>query len=409
MTVLVYETDIGVYLNNNAKLKNITFKAGAAMISIEIDKVTKLQGTNAVLAQSVADKCWPKVKAAAPELMKALKALDAETDAKKRDPAVDKAVEKFSDDLADDLIKVATSTFTGFGRDKKDYKKYKIKQGVKIAINGSMLAVSIGITAAAGWTGVGTVVGVVGMVRSAASLGQQIANLFKDANTIYLRIDANIEKLKKQLASPSVKANTAKQVGATVLNKVFAIEIESIVVTVAGVEGDFQLLSNKIKGNKVNAVALAKQIPKLLDLQSEVAALEKLEKLGTLDPAQTADLKKLRPAMKKVEEKTANVVESVYQLMATIDKVDAWTTTSLRDIVALKSKYSANAVKVASVATDCVLAVSSFAAGNWSNPAETLKDLETASKVVVTSLALTNDALGTLKDTGVSVYDAVRG
>jgi DNA repair exonuclease SbcCD ATPase subunit len=411
MSVLVYETDIGVYLNKNADLKNTpAFKAGDRLITIEIEGVNKLTGQNVLLVQKVADLCWPVVKKEAEATIKALEKADAIPDKAKREKAVKEELDAFNDAVAEKLIKVASGVFTSFAKDKKDYKVYKIKSGIKIAVNGLSLAASIALTAAAGWSGVGTVVGAVGMVRSAASLTQQIVNLSKDSQEIYKRILGNIVKLKQQLSSSSIKANTAKQVGATVLNKVFAVEIESLVVTVSAVEGDFKLMLNKVKGNKVNAVSLSKEIPKLMDqlsdLGKEIAKLEEIEK----KTGKGGDkVKKAKDAEKKLESSLDKLLDKVHNIMAGVNSLEEWTVTYHKDIAEISKKYNAKTVKVAGVATDFVLAAGSFVGGNFSDPAQTVKDLHDASKVLVTSLALTNDSLGTLKDLGTSAYDAFKG
>ena len=411
MSVLVYETDFGVYLNKNADLKNTpAFKPGDRMITIEIDGVDKLTGQNVLMAQKVADLSWPVVKKEAEATIKALEKADAITDKAKREKAVKQELDSFNDTVAEKLIKVASGVFTTFAKDKKDYKVYKIKSGIKIAVNGLSLAASIALTAAAGWSGVGTVVGAVGMVRSAASLTQQIINLSKDSQEIYKRILGNIVKLKSQLSSPSIKANTAKQVGATVLNKVFAVEIESLVVTVSAVEGDFKLMLNKVKGNKVNAVSLSKAIPKLMDelsdLGKDIAKLEEIEK----KTGKGGDkIKKLKATEEKLEKGLHDLLEKVHNIMAGVNTLEEWTVTYHRDIEALNKKFNAKTVKVAGVATDFVIAAGSFIGGNFSDPAQTVKDLHDSSKVLVTSLALTNDTLGTLKDLGTTTYDAFKG
>lgn len=411
MSVLVYETDLGVYLNKNAKLKNLpTFKAGDRLITIEIDGVNKITGQNALLVQKVADLSWPVVKKEADALIKALGTADAIADKTKRDKAFDTALDGFNDDVAVKLIKVASDVFASFAKDKKDYKVYKIKSGIKIAVNGLSLAASIALTAAAGWSGVGTVVGAVGMVRSAASLTQQIMNLSKDSLAIYQRIVVNIVKLKKQLASPNLKTNTAKQVGATVLNKVFAVEIETLVVTVGAVETDFKLMLNKVKGNKTNAVSLSKEIPKLLDQQDVITkSIADLEVIVKKTGKEEAQLKKLKVAEKKLEGELDKLLEKVHGIMATVNELEEWAVTYTKEVTELNAKFSTKAVKVASVATDFLLAAGSFVGGNFADPAQTVKDLHDASKVVVTSLALTNDSLGTIKDLGTSTYDAIKG
>lgn len=410
MAVLVYETDLGVYLNKNADLKNITFKPGESMITIEIDGVSKVQGSNMMLVQEVQDKSWPLVKKEAAALIKALEKADEIKEAPKRKKKVDEELDSFNDLVADKLITLASSVFTTFAKDKKDYKKYKIKAGIKIAVNGLGLAASITLTALAGWTGVGTVVGTVGMIRTTSSLVQQVINLTKDSDGIYKRILGNVVKLKKQLASPNVKANTAKQALSTVANKIFAVEIETIVVTVGGIETDFALLANKIKGNKVNTTSLAGAIPKFLDQQESLKKeIDDLEKLVKLTKKQESELKKLKAAQTKCEQALDKLITNIVTIREKVNEIEAWVTQYHKDIKDLKGKYNPKIVTGVGLATDFLLAAGSFVGGNFSDPAQTVKDLAGGANQLVTSLALANDSFGTVKDIGTSIYDTIKG
>ena len=411
MSVLVYETDLGHYLNQNAKLDNITFKKGESMITIEIDGVSALKGSNALLVQEVADKSWPIVKKEAAGLITTLKkSVDTISDEKKRKVALDKEIDKFNDEVAALLITTASKVFSSFAKDKKDYKIYKLKAGFKIVVNGAGLVASIALTALAGWSGAGTVVGVIGMVRTTASIAQQCVNLSKDSVDIAKRVLTNVVKLKKQLASPNLKTNTLKQTMGTVLNKVFAVEIETLVVTVDAVENDIKLLGNKVKGNKVNAVKMAGDVPKMLDKQDDInAKIKDLLELGVRTKKQQSELKKLQEAQDKSEKALDKLLTNIVTLSETVAYLEKWVVTVEKDIANLKSKYNPNVVKVAGVATDFLLAAGSFVGGNFSDPAQTVQDLHNASKVVVTSLALTNDSLSTVKDLGTTIYDNFKG
>ncbi len=411
MTVLVYETDLGHYLNQNAKFANIVFKKGDAMITIEIDGVSALKGSNALLVQKVADDSWPIVKKEAADLIKKLKKdVDTVTDDKKRKTLLDKELDKFNDEVAALLITAASKVFTSFAKDKKDYKIYKLKAGFKIAVNGAGLVASITLTALAGWSGVGTVVGAVGMVRTTASIAQQCVNLSKDSVDIAKRILTNVVKLKQQLASPNLKTNTLKQAASTVLNKVFAVEIETLVVTVDGIEADVKLLGSKVKGNKVNAVKLSTGIPEILDKQEKLNAdIKPLLELGVRTKKQQSELKKLQAKLDENEKDLDKLLTKIVTFSETVNYLEKWVVTIEKDIANMKKKYNPSVVKATGIATDLLLAAGSFVGGNFADPVQTVKDLHDTSKVVVTSLALTNDSLGTIKDLGSTIYDNFKG
>jgi uncharacterized protein Yka (UPF0111/DUF47 family) len=406
MSMDVYETDLGHYLNLNGKFKNLEFKKGTIMVTIEIENVSKLADNNAWLVQKTQDVSFPIVKKAAVDLIKDLAKLD-EKKLKADDPAVVKVITAFNIELSKKLIIAAKGVFGSFAKDDKDYTIYKIKNGFKIGIKIVALAVSVGVTAAGGWSGVGTVVGIVGMVRSAASLAQQIANLSKESLDIFKRMVGNIIKLKQQLASPNLKKNTAQQIGATVLNKVFAVEIETLFVTLDGIESDFELMSNKVKGNKVKAVTLSGNITKLLDKQEDIN--KELAKLGAQvkSTGKGKDkLAKMLETQKKVEKETDELLTKVVSLSEGMNTIEAWTGTYHKQIKELKAKFNPTAVKAAGVATDLLLAVGSFVAGDFSSPGQTIKELHETSTKLVTALGIANDGFGALQDSGTAVYSA---
>jgi hypothetical protein len=406
MPMEVYETDLGHYLNLNGKFKNLEFKKGTVMVTIEIENVSKLADNNAWLVQKTQDVSFPIVKKAAVDLIKDLAKLD--TGKVKADgPEVAKVLAAFNIDLSKKLIIAAKNVFGTFAKDDKDYTIYKVKNGFKIGIKIVTLAASVAITAVGGWTGVGTVVGIVGMVRSAASLAQQIANLSKESLEIFKRMVGNIIKLKQQLASPNLKKNTAQQVGATVLNKVFAVEIETLFVTLDGIESDFELLSNKVKGNKVKAVTLSGDITKLLDKQEDInKELAKLEAQVKSTGKGRDKLAKMLETQKKVEKETDELLTRVVSLSEGMNTIESWTGTYHKQIKELKAKYNPNVVKAAGVATDLLLAVGSFVAGDFSSPGQTIKELHETSTKLVTALGIANDGFSALQDTGTAVYSA---
>jgi hypothetical protein len=407
MPMEVYETDLGHYLNQTGKFNAIEFKKGTVMVTIEIENVSKLADNNAWLVQKTQEVSWPIVKNAAADLIKDLAKLDAKG-LKADDPAVVKTLTEFNTELAKKLIFAAKGVFGTFAKDAKDYTIYKIKNGFKIGIKIVTLAVSIGVTAAAGWTGVGTVVGVVGMVRSAASLAQQCLNLSKESMDIFKRVVGNIIKLKVQLSSPNLKKNTAQQIGVTVLNKVFAVEIETLFVTLDGIESDFALLTSKVKGNKVNAVNLSREVTKLLDKQEQLNKdiFDLAVKVRNTGKGKDK-LVKLLETQKKVEAETDKLLTKIVSLSESMNTIESWTGTYHKQVKDLKAKFNPNVVKAAGVATDLLLAVGSLVGGDFSSPGETIKDLHETSKQLVTALGLANDGFSALKDMGESVSGVI--
>lgn len=411
MGLEVMNADLGHLLNTEGKFKNIKFEKGKQMVTVELDNITKVDDKkNVVLIGIARDRCWDIVSQNGSNLAKVLKnAYDKEENETKRNKLVADAIEKFHNQIDDELINAAMKVFSSHIKDKKDYKIYKVKQGLKLVINGAGLAASITLTAVAGWSGAGTVVGAVGMVRSAAGIIQQCLNLSKESMDIYKRILTNVGKLKLQLDNPNFKTNTLKQSAGTVINKVFAVEIQSLVITVDGIESDVKLMKNKVVGNRVNAANLGPKIQALLeaqdDLIKEIKKLEKLKDDGKISKEKAKELDKLKKALEKNEKildplliNASTLMEYAVTIEGSIGKLDV-------EIKNLKSKYNPNVVKGVGLATDFLLAAGSFVGGNFSDPAKTIQDLHKASEVVKTSLSLVNDGLGTIKDIGQSLSD----
>ncbi len=405
MGVEVMHADLGHLLNTDGEFKNIKFEKGKQMVTVEIDGVASLDKKNVVLIAVARDKCWALVKSNAPSLIKALKkdkGADSQTDKTKREKMVAEAIEDFHDLIGDKMITAAMAVFTSIIKDRKDYKIYKVKQGLKLVINGAGLVASVTLTALAGWTGAGTVVGAIGMVRSAAGIVQQCVNLSKDSMDIYKRVLTNVTKLKKQLDNDNFKTNTLKESVGNVVNKVFAVEIQSLIVTVDGVESDVKLMMTKVKGNRVNAAKLGPKIQELLEAQDELISkikiLEKKKKEGTLKKESEKELDKLNISLTKNEKVLDKLLINTTTLMDSAVFLEEWVVGCNQDIANLKSKYNPNVVKGVSFATDLLLTAGSFVGGNFSDPGKTIQDLHKTSEVLLTSLSLVNDGLGTIKD-----------
>lgn len=410
MGVLVYETDVGIYLNNNAKLKD-KFKREDLMFGIELDGISKLTGTNTLLASRVQAKCWPIVQKHAVALIKKLEKNDKEADDAKREKGSANAIDKFGDALYADAVTEACKVFDTFAKDKSKYKRYKVKSGLKIAVDASIMVGAVVIMATTAVTVAGAAVGAIGVVRSVASIAQQIINLHKDADVIYKRVSANIAKLRTQLNSPSMKATkTAKQVATTVAHKVFAVEIETVFVTVKAVEGDLSLLLNKVRGCKMNQVSMAKALPSLADqqlmLERHIAKLVKEMNKRPKDALANL-IAKSEAAYEKLVEKTGSLIQSVEDLEEKIVRLDKWTVNAQAEVKQLKTQYNPSVVAVASVATTFVLAASSVAGGSWGDPATTLKELGEVATVANTATLMTIDLLNNVKDLGMAIRDEV--
>jgi hypothetical protein len=97
-------------------------------------------------------------------------------------------------------------------KNSKEYKKYKVKSGVKVAMGSISLIVSAILTGVGGWTGAGTVIGIIGLIRSASTLGQQIYQLAIEAETVLKGLKADLSKLEDRYKDASKNAVGGQEV-----------------------------------------------------------------------------------------------------------------------------------------------------------------------------------------------------
>ncbi len=404
MTVLVYETDLGLYLNKTGDFTNLVWKTAEEMVSVELDKVSSVSQTNPVLVAEVQDKCWPIVKKEAESLIKDLKKADSIVDKSKREALADKALAEYRKDTGAKLQSCAMDVFDVYVKDKGDYRLYLTKSGVRLLIDGASFAAAAVLTAATSWSGIGSIVGAVGMARSAGSIVQQFGNLLADAETIKGQIESNAEKLNKQLSSSTI-SNTVKQGLSAAINAALAIEIEKVLPTVEGLEKDFKLLGDKVKGMHKEAVSLVSDLPKLLDAHEKIAPNQEiLADLVKLTGMKTDDYKKFTAELKKVEKSINEAVSQASDLMARVNALKDWVDGKAGEVEDMKKKFSEGAVKSVKLLTQFVTLGLAFYGGNWSNATSTIAGLK-SSHALGAALALANDGLSTTKELGTAIYE----
>ena len=244
---------------------------------------------------------------------------------------------------------VAKDEFDALLEDAGDSTTYKNSVGFGLAIGGAGFVAAAGLAVSGAWTGVGVIVGAFALGRSAVSIGQQLVNAASAAETIQKRIESNGKRLTKQLESDAIKTHTAAQIAETAINNLLAVEIEKVRLTVHSLHDDFDLMTNTVKGMKVDALSLVGNIDDMLAKQLRAA-------------------KELEP-LKKLIEQTLNL-SGASKLMERVEAADDWSRKNLEILTELKGKYHANATKVEKIATELIAAAGSFVAGSRSDPRE---------------------------------------
>ena len=101
------------------------------------------------------------------------------------------------------LKHIPKEVWTETVKNHKEYKKYKIKAGVKVAMGSISLIISAVLTGVGGWTGAGTVIGIIGLVRSASTLGQQIYQLVIEAEKVLKSLQDDLDTLEERYKKSS--------------------------------------------------------------------------------------------------------------------------------------------------------------------------------------------------------------
>lgn len=319
-TVKIVEHDLAKLAIKKSGTSVLKLKPIPLVVSIDVDdKLNKALGEDPLLLQQMVDKANKKIDKIAEELGGVLK----ETAVKIQKTPGDK--EKFEDEAEKEFEKVAKQaekdvplevmkTWEKLKTRKAEYKAYKIKAGIKIATSGAAITASVATTAVGGFTGVGTVVGIVGIVKSLSNLAQEIVKLGKSAKTTMGELEDMLTKVAEKYKSET----KGGKVGLEELGKEVLAGLTSFKMTSIKKCGDWdKLLGDKLNGVEVNAHEISKQVNKILnELQKVQAELPKY--LDKLKPNMPSDqVVKIMGQAGKVEKK---VMELFKKSEATINK-----------------------------------------------------------------------------------------
>jgi len=413
MAVLCLKYDLGEILNKKG-FQNITFPKGDYAFVVELDDLKESRGDNALLQQECANRCKKSIESVIPPLVKELQKVDLLEDASKRKAQIDKVMDGKVDALSGYLVNETYDVFKVAIADRSKYRKTNVKSGVKItvAFGGAIASATLaGVTAA---SGVGLAVGIVGMVRSTASGVQECVKLGQDATQVAARLATNLAKLKNQVKAGAKAANSAKEAGKVVMNNILATEIETLVVTVEGVEGDMTLLKQKLRGVKTKMIEKSKPISGIVAEQQKLAdKIAELEKRVKDVPRRAPLLNPKIAKLKAAEDQTAGHLDKllikVSDTMGKVQTFEDQLAKAHKDVAALKSEYNTTAVKVASVATKFLISAGSFAAGGINNPDQLLKDLTKGVESAADIAGLVLDMASTSADLAQQINEGLSG
>lgn len=302
--VKILEADLSKLALAKAGTSVIKLKPLPVVVNIEVDaKVQKAIEDDPLLHQQMADKAKKKLDAFAVELG----ALIKETAEKIiKQPGDKQLLEDIAEKDFEQIAKMAEKqlplevmkTWEKLKARKAEYKAYKIKAGIKIATGAVSIAASVATTAVGGFSGAGAVLGLLGLMKSVQTFGQEIAKLAKDMPSTMKALEEMVMKVAARYKDETSNGKIGvMELGEAVLAQLNGYKRDSIAKCVEWEK----LLGSKLAGVEVNAHSIAKNVNKMLiDLQKAQTELPKyLDKLKPNLPS--ADVVKVMGQAGKVE------------------------------------------------------------------------------------------------------------
>jgi hypothetical protein len=183
------------------------------------------------------------------------------------------AFDKFEADYAKQADAAIQKIWDDFVKDKAEYRTYKIKTAVSVGTKVGGMAVGVVALGAAGWTGAGTVVGFVALMKNAIQLGRLLGTALQEARELYFEINDKLVGLKNSYAEESGALIGTQEVAKEALARLTGIQL----ATVPSVKSDIVTFGSKLKGCNVNATKMGSEIDGALREADALAA--KLRKL----------------------------------------------------------------------------------------------------------------------------------
>jgi tetratricopeptide (TPR) repeat protein len=229
----------------------------------------KVMQENAVLFQMFYDAGWKECLAMAPTLKSALDGIDKKLAGGQYTVAqfpqamkdIDAAFKKFDTDLQVKVIAAVNRVWEDYCKLHVEYRNYKIKAALSVTAKGASIAAGIAVAAAGGYTGVGTIMGVISMVKTTIQLVQELYNLAIEADTQKKKIDKAIDEIKKAHAKDSPNLTGSKEVAKAALERLSGYRSTSV----PNIEKDVGQFENKVKGLVDRSVLAGSKVNPMLD------------------------------------------------------------------------------------------------------------------------------------------------
>ncbi|MBX3618420.1 MAG: hypothetical protein KF891_00295 [Rhizobacter sp.] len=303
------EYDAVKYLKSSigGKLERVELPKTMRMeVLIELDdELYAALSKNPTWLQTIQTSAAAKARAAMDDAAKQI--LAAEAKAEKFDPKtataftrdVQDMLEKAAKLAADEMADACEKLITDYKKGQKELTKFRVKCGGKIAL--TAVLVTGGAVISVVTAGALSPLGVVGVVKGAVGIAQEIAKLALKADQMAKLIQGELTVLKKLMNEENAKAKKsgkiaqgAKEVGLNVFSKLLGVETPSLKncqshieihkVDIAKIEKESKKLSESIydamdeQAKQAKALAVAKKTLPAPKVGKISTALDKTEK-----------------------------------------------------------------------------------------------------------------------------------
>lgn len=396
MAMALYQHDMLKLIERSHKPKMFAFKPMPIKVELTETKIIDvIQGKgktkgDPLLGQELRDAAQEVFEERAKELAKLLSTLEDEAERKLKATGnpdslnlirklVPESFAKAAKEADAEATRAAEAAWERYKKTHSEYRGYKIKLGVTMALSGVTIVGSVasaGISAATGAVP-GIFISMYGAAQAFNALLKSISDTVTKTEQVAAKLQRDIRKVEADYRNAAKKAaNTAKEVAKRGLGKIMGIDM---IPSLKTLDADAGLYKSKLDGLYVKAHDAAKKLEKALD-DAEAAGKQ---------------LKLLPEALRKqVEPRLDKLEASVKELIETVMKLYERTRTGLakledlkKQIENVKKAVNTKAADVASGAFEILFDLGLVASGTF---ASGLPDL---SKALTTAQFISDEAL----------------
>jgi len=367
-TVILIENDIARYLRDKCKPKGLKLdKALPCKVTLEVDSdAYKALDDDPLLLAKVTEAASAKYYDLVNGMVIKLRQFDAayvksnsKSDRAKLVKAYEGYAQKQFKQFAKDGKNAAEAAWAEVAKTKAEYRKYQVKAGIGLAIDG--LSVVGGVVSAVGTGGFALIVGLYGIVKTLIGAAMKIYKLAIDADKMQKRVTKNLKKIQKSFDKKKKELSGAKDSGKAFINSLLGADF---LPTISAVKADNDQYKSKVQGVDVGSHKIAKNLNDVL---------KKMDKISQMQDVKSS--KKVSALLAKLQKSTAKLIDKTIDMQTQVQKGVAFqkqTADAIAELETLqpkKWKY----IQKGFVLTDIVLA-----GGDYSKAGEAILAVGTA-------------------------------